>query len=205
MGYHSPYAYRRDVLDPLLQSSRPGELVVHFITEKHLEGHAIGTTCREIGRSGRILRLIVSTGGIDDMSNFGAVMAVTIGEMRGDCDLSDRGYAVLRDEAQDGQRIAFEAANVGTHPDLIVVYAGLSSWQTVIDQVRALHAAHPDAAIDVLTCDCELKFEKRPVLTTLLSEKIVTNVIVTYQCGGHDIMIEFIDATIAAYNEPAST
>ncbi len=81
---------------------------------------------------------------------------------------------------------------------LVVVYAGLRAFNEALIYTSTLRRQVPDATIVVLTCDCDLR-RKEEQLKEFVSSGVVSNVVVTPNCGGRGDMGQIVNALITAW------
>lgn len=78
---------------------------------------------------------------------------------------------------------------------LVVIYAGLRAFNETIRYISNLYLQLPRAVIVVLTCTCELS-RKEEQLRGLVSSRVISDVLITKDCGGHQDMAQIVRALV---------
>lgn len=168
-------------------------LRVLFSTHNQIHGYRDGKL--DIKEPG--LEVLVADGGVQVMS-WAGWFDWTNAMINGDV-VKSMAYAErIRSEADDGQsKIAEKLAGQDEYPDVAVIYAGLSAFESTMATVRELRACAPDAHIVVLTCDCDVRSKS----AQLHRDNVVDTIVVTPRCGGCDDVGTMLEALVGQWSK----
>lgn len=192
--FHSTSAFIRERLPEIIVGRAKGAFTGLFSTYNNVHGFAPG----QVGHGKLGLELYIQSGGASYSTD--QLMGILAGVMLGQDDLLADVWGDAVAEHEGSQR-STEVANksiIDQMKDgaaLVVIYAGLSAFESALLYAESLRDELPAATIVVVTCDCNHK-QKSRVLASFVDRGIVNEVVMTSECGGRDSMGEIAQAVL---------